>query len=90
ILEAKHLKGGGGHQNNTITETIEFIRYPEKSKTVHYISFMDGINNFINKRGIYDRKTINQRKDVVKYLKENKNNYFVNTFGIKQLFSDLK
>jgi hypothetical protein len=93
IIEAKHIKETGGAQDKQIVEIIEFIKYSEKSESIHYVVFLDGIyfNNFINpKNSKIENKIKRQKEDIEKYLKENPNNYFVNTAGLKELFRDLK
>ncbi len=98
IIEAKHIKESGGAQDKQIVELIEFIKHSEHSKNIHYISFMDGVyfNNFIS---ISFQKSYNQnknqklhkqKKDIEKHLCNNKNNFFVNTFGLKSIFEDIK
>ncbi len=89
IIEAKHIKEAGGAQDKQIVETIEFIKYVENSKFIHYISFMDGVyfNNFILIPP--SEKVINQRRDIEKHLKDNPTNFFVNTAGLEEIFRDL-
>jgi hypothetical protein len=91
IIEAKHIKESGGAQDKQIVETIEFIKYSENSKSIHYLSFMDGIyfNNFIWTSPKDNTKANKQKKDIEKYLKDNPNNFFVNTAGIKEIFKEL-
>jgi hypothetical protein len=92
IIEAKHLKEGGGEQNKSITELINFIKQKEPHKNIHYISFLDGIyfNLFI---ALKDNKTNNkvyrQKKDIKDALNKSKQNYFLNTKGLEQFFQDL-
>jgi hypothetical protein len=90
IIEAKHIKETGGAQDKQINEIIEFIRYTENLKNIHYLAFMDGIyfNNFIWAK-LSNTKINMQRRTIEKYLKENKNNFFVNTAGFKALLKDL-
>jgi len=92
IIEAKHIKESGGAQDKQIVETIEFIKYKEVSKCIHYLSFIDGVyfNNFIILTPNENTTKISkQKKDIERYLKSNPNNYFVNTAGLKKLFEDL-
>ncbi|WP_022669920.1 hypothetical protein [Hippea alviniae] len=91
IIEAKHIKESGGAQDKQIVETIEFIRYSENSKFIHYLSFMDGVyfNNFIWTPLENNTKVNRQKEDIEKYLKDNPNNLFVNTAGLKEIFKDL-
>lgn len=92
IIEAKHIKESGGAQDKQIVEAIEFIKNSEKSNLIHYISFMDGIyfNQFIWVQYEKSNKISKQKRDIETYLQENKNNYFVNTVGLKELFKDLR
>jgi len=89
IIEAKHIKESGGAQDKQIVEIIEFIKYSETNRKIHYLSFVDGVyfNNFVwNDK---DSKISRQRKDIEEYLKTNKNNFFVNTLGFITLLNDL-
>jgi len=91
IIEAKHIKESGGAQDKQIVEAIEFIKYSERLKFIHYLSFMDGIyfNNFIWALPENNTKATRQKKDIEKYLEENPNNFFVNTAGLREIFKDL-
>ena len=91
IIEAKHIKEAGGAQNKQVNEIIEFIKYSEDSKKIHYVSFMDGLyfNRFIWQTSKHCNKINNQINDIVNYLSQNKQNFFVNTFGLKSIFKDL-
>jgi len=91
IIEAKHIKESGGAQDKQIVETIEFIKYSENLKFIHYLSFMDGVyfNNFIWSSSKNNTKVSRQRGDIEKYLKNNPSNFFVNTAGLKKIFEDL-
>jgi hypothetical protein len=91
IIEAKHIKESGGGQDKQIVEAIEFIKYSEKSKNIHYLSFMDGVyfNNFIWIPPENSTKVNRQKEDIEKYLKKNLSNFFVNTDGLKDIFKDL-
>ncbi len=89
IVEHKHKKEGGGGQNSYIVEISEFIRQKESSPDVHYVSFLDGIFFnilFINPSGGKPRE---QNRQIWQALKENKNNYFVNTYGFNLLIQHL-
>jgi len=91
IIEAKHIKESGGAQDKQIVEMIEFIKYSENSKFIHYLSFMDGVyfNNFIWTPPENSTKVNRQKEDIEKYLKDNPSNFFVNTAGLKEIFKDL-
>jgi hypothetical protein len=90
IIEAKHIKESGGAQDKQIVETIEFIRYSENSSNLHYLSFMDGVyfNNFISVQDNIS-KVGKQKEAIERNLNNNKNNFFVNTAGLKSLLKDL-
>lgn len=77
IIEAKHIKETGGAQNKQIGEIIEFIKYSESSKFIHYLSFMDGLyfNNFIRIPPDNSSKITRQKVDIEIYLKDNPNNF---------------
>ena len=88
--EAKHLNTGGGAQDESISELIEILGLSEKNG-ISYISFLDGkySNILLSDKGRGDRITT-QRKEINKFLKNNPNNYWLNTAGFKSLISDLK
>ncbi|KAF0134829.1 MAG: hypothetical protein FD145_397 [Candidatus Saganbacteria bacterium] len=87
IIEHKHKKGGGGGQYSQIVEIVDFLKYTEKN--VSYVAFLDGIlfNELINASS--DTKMSKAKKDIYKYLKINKNNYFVNTAGFSRLLQSI-
>ncbi len=91
IIEAKHIKESGGAQDKQIVETIEFIKYSENSKFIHYLSFVDGVyfNNFIWTPPENSSKVNRQKADIKKHLENNSSNFFVNTAGLQALFKDL-
>lgn len=88
IIEAKHTKEGGGGQDKSIVELVEFIKQKEKNN-IHYISFMDGVyfNKFISPSK--NSKIETQKIDIENSLKEFKQNFFVNTYGFIQMLKDL-
>jgi len=90
IIEAKHIKESGGAQDKQILELIEFIKYSEDNDNIHYVSFMDGVyfNNFIWVKN-NNSKVMKQKNDIEELLNNNKNNFFVNTAGLKALLEDL-
>ena len=84
IVEIKNMKGGGGGQNKQIVEVINFIRYAEQNRHVHYVTFLDGeYSNLLHKS--QQRKIRLQREDIVGCLTRNPGNYFVNTAGFMAL-----
>lgn len=91
IIEAKHIKESGGAQDKQIVEIIEFIKYSENIDNIHYVSFLDGIyfNKFISLKDKDNKnKVLSQIRDIENALKYNKNNFFVNTYGLKLLIED--
>jgi len=92
IVEHKHLKEGGGGQDKQINEVISLIGFSENNPNIHYISFLDGIyfNLFANKRYLKKGKILNQLKNIQKNLRQNSQNYFLNTSGFKKLLKELK
>ena len=91
IIEAKHIKESGGAQDKQVLEIIDFIKYNENQKNIHYLSFMDGIyfNKFILDKE-NNGKAGKQKNDIEVYLNKNKNNFFVNTHGLSILLKDIK
>mgnify|MGYP001604008348 CR=1 FL=1 len=94
LLEAKHLNTGGGGQNKQVLELTKVIKNELNSKKYHFIAFLDGIySNLLLNAGKNIDDTTEKNKietqyfDIVKTLKENKNNYWINTAGFKKLFS---
>lgn len=92
IVEHKHMKEGGGGQDKQVAEVVDFVGYsePTATKTIHYITFIDGLyfNRFArkgNKKGKLEDHILTIRK----YLRENKNNYFVNTAGFRELLKQI-
>ncbi|MFC1615261.1 DpnII family type II restriction endonuclease, partial [Patescibacteria group bacterium] len=90
ICEAKHLNTSGGAQDKQISELIEILGLTEKNG-VSYISFLDGnYSNILLSDDGHGDKIITQRKEIKKFLKNNPNNYWVNTKGFESLILDLK
>lgn len=89
MIEAKHIKESGGAQDKQIVEIIEFIKYSENIDNIHYVSFLDGIyfNKFLDLKD-EENKVLSQIRDIENALKYNKNNFFVNTYGVKLLIED--
>src|SRR3989344_611964 len=88
LLEAKHLNVGGGEQDKQISELIEILSLKKERENIFYVAFLDGtysniLLGEINKKA---KKRLKQRIDIEKYLKNNKQNYLVNTMGFKKLF----
>ena len=90
ILEAKHLNTSGGGQDKQIAELIEIINLKEKKENIFYISFLDGnYSNILLDNKKCGDKLKTQRKEIKKYLKNNVRNYWLNTKGFENLFSNL-
>lgn len=90
ICELKTMKESGGGQNKQMVEMTYFIKFSERNKNVHYITFLDSIYSntiFLDE----SPKITSQRNDIKKALNENPGNYFLNTEGfiefVKELFS---
>jgi len=90
IVEHKHMKEAGGGQNKQISEIIDFISHDDSSSNIGYVSFMDGIlfNKLLSGRG--DRKVNVQREGIYANLKKNPRNFFVNTYGFKEMLRGMK
>jgi len=90
LCEAKHLNTSGGDQDKQISELIEILGLNEKNG-ISYIAFLDGkYSNVLLGDSDAGEKIVTQRNEINKHLKNNPNNYWVNTAGLKQLISDLK
>ncbi len=87
VVEHKHKKGGGGGQYGAIVEIVDLLKYTDKN--VSYVAFLDGImfNELIE--ASTDNKMSKAKKDIYKYLKKNKSNYFVNTAGFSKLLKGI-
>lgn len=87
LLEAKHLNTAGGGQDKQLSELIELLSLTEKNKKIYYIAFLDGnYSNILLSNKNIKGKIDTQRKDITKFLKNNPNNYWVNTTGFKSIF----
>lgn len=90
LIEAKHMKEGGGGQSKQVVEVIDFIGYAEVNSNIHYLTFMDGI--YFNRFSL-GSKTKGKKKtnvdSILANLNKYKNNFFVNTAGLKKLFEDI-
>lgn len=90
LLEAKHLNTNGGGQDKQISELIEIISLKEDRSNIHYIAFFDGTysNLILGTIGERSKRKLEQRKEIEEYLKNNPNNFWVNTAGLKELVKD--
>jgi len=83
VAELKNMKGSGGGQDKQITEVVNFIRYAEPNKAMHYLTFLDG--DYFNMLTTSSQPKIRrQYDDIVACLRKNPGNYFVNTAGFSQ------
>lgn len=93
IIEHKHMKEGGGGQNKQVNEVINFISYSENNPSlkIHYVTFIDGLyfNLFRSNSFRKESKIPTQVSNIKNALKNNPNNFFVNTSGFKKLIKDL-
>jgi hypothetical protein len=92
IIEHKHMKENGGGQDKQSNEIIDFIKYSEENAKL--VTYLDGIyfNQLIsdtqNNYNFNDVKIEIQSNDIIKALKNNPNNYFLNTKGFERFISD--
>lgn len=84
IIEHKLVTSNGGAQDKDINELIDFIRYSESNKSVHYVAFLQG-NYWEYLTKSKSGKPSNNRIAIWGALNDNKSNYFVNGNGFQQL-----
>lgn len=91
LIEAKHMKEGGGAQDKQVVEVIDFIAYSENKPNIHYVTFMDGVyfNRYTGKPDP-KTKTGKQKQSILKNLEKHKRNFFVNTAGFKSILNDIE
>ena len=85
IVEMKSMKGSGGGQDKQLTEVINFIRYSEKNKKVHYVTYLDGEYSNLLHGSTTQPKIRCQYEDALSCLANNPGNYFLNTAGFAKL-----
>ncbi|HBO16758.1 MAG: hypothetical protein UR69_C0001G0277 [Candidatus Moranbacteria bacterium GW2011_GWE2_35_2-] len=92
LLEAKHLNVGGGEQDKQVSELIEILNLKEGRNDFCYISFLDGTysNRLLGEIQKRSKKMLKQRKEIEKFLKNNKRNFWVNTAGFVEFVNDIK
>ncbi|HHT38183.1 MAG TPA: hypothetical protein GXZ95_02070 [Mollicutes bacterium] len=102
FLEAKHIKESGGAQDKQIKELIGLMNL-DLPPNIFVISFMDGVysnhlldiseDNINNPdtiiRGGNVTKIRRQRYEIINSLKTFNNVYWVNTYGLQELISDM-
>lgn len=88
IFELKSIKGSGGGQNQSMTELINFIKYSEISRNIHYCSFIDSsyANVLFNST---QPKVVKHRQAIEDAISKNERNYFLNTEAASQFFEDI-
>ncbi|MFX1445322.1 MAG: hypothetical protein ACFFHV_18050 [Promethearchaeota archaeon] len=89
FIKANHIKEGGGAQNRKVDDLINFIDTTIDDKNFFLISFLDGFyfNRFIREDST--GKVKEYKENIMRFLKNHKNNYFVNTEGLNLLFKDI-
>ncbi len=88
VVEMKNIKGSGGGQDKQLTEIINFIRYSEKNRHIHYLVFLDG--DYSNRLFANQTPKIRrQHADILECMTYNPQNYFVNTAGFSKLLSEM-
>ncbi len=91
LCEAKHLNTSGGGQDKQIAELIELLNIKENNKNIYFISFLDGkYSNKILDNSFSGPKLSTQRNQINEFLKNNPNNFWLNTTGFKELFKNIK
>ena len=89
IVEAKMMKGSGGGQDKQLVEIINFIRFAEPDKRIHYLTYLDGEYADMLFAAKRTPKIQRQYDDLVACLTANPCNYFVNPAGFERLMSTL-
>jgi hypothetical protein len=88
IVEHKYKKEGGGGQNSQIVELVDFIKNSDTE--ISYVSFMDGVLfNALSNHNINNNKILTTKRDIIKHLTKNSNNYFLNAAGFKVLLETI-
>ncbi len=88
ICELKTMKEGGGGQNKQMVEMAHFIKFSEESENFHYVTFLDCLYSNILLTDT-SPKISAQRNDVENALRQNPNNYFLNTRGLIKFVNDM-
>ena len=90
ICEAKHINTSGGGQDKQMSELIELLSIKESNKDFYIISFLDGkYSNRLLDDNSSGKKISTQRNEIINYLKNNKNNFWLNTKGFRSLFDNI-
>lgn len=90
IVEHKHMKEGGGGQDNVVTQVAEFVAQHQDVHAAHYVAYMDGVyvNRLFDDR-VTSPKIREQRRQIEQSLSTIPTNYFVNTYGFELLLDEL-
>ena len=93
FLEAKHLRVSGGAQNKQILEIINLLNFKTGKENYHTIAFLDGVySNELLSAGVslkskkLKNKVQRQYADIIKFLRSNPDNFWLNTAGFKKFF----
>lgn len=88
ICELKTMKGVGGGQSKQVVEINNFIDHSEDFPNFHYITFLDSeyANTIFNSNM---PRIIKQREGIENSLKDNSNNFFLNTAGLNKFINDI-
>ncbi|MDD5738390.1 MAG: hypothetical protein PHY72_00470 [Candidatus Pacebacteria bacterium] len=91
LLEAKHSNVGGGEQNKQVSELIEIMSLKEGGKDIFYVAFLDGTHSNVVLGNVSERavRIKQQQKEILQYLQQNPNSFWLNTAGFKALFKDI-
>lgn len=89
IVEMKTMKGSGGGQDKQLTEIINFIRYNEKDKRLHYITYLDGEYSNLLHAKVKQPKIQRQYNDIMTCLQKSPENYFLNTASFEKFIMGL-
>ena len=91
LCEAKHLNTSGGGQDKQISELIELLNIKENNENIFFISFLDGkYSNKILNDSFLGPKLSTQRNQIKEFLRNNPNNFWLNTQGFKELFKEIR
>lgn len=97
VVEMKHIKGSGGGQDKQLSEVIDFIRYKEKDGHIHFVVYLDGeYSNLLHDKSLHNKKNSKkqtkigkQYNSIIRCLRKNDGNYFLNTAGFKKFIQQI-
>ena len=91
MCEAKHLNTSGYGQDKQISELIELLNIKENNENIFFISFLDGkYSNKILNDSFLGPKLSTKRNQIKEFLRNNPNNFWLNTQGFKELFKEIR